>query len=109
MNGRCRTCSRRWAIDPRMFSAYNGLGAAYKQIGRQDDAVRCWKKALEVNPDSASRWSIWASPIWRWGKRKPRWPPAVLSAEVFQQNQRSGEGFRRAPDRGSQQKTMPKR
>jgi arylsulfatase A-like enzyme/Flp pilus assembly protein TadD len=38
-------------IDPKMFSACNGLGAAYKKIGRNADAIVYWQKALAVKPD----------------------------------------------------------
>jgi len=39
------------AIDPKLSSACNGLGAAYKQIGRSDDAITYWQKALVIKPD----------------------------------------------------------
>ena len=41
------------AVDPLLYSAYNGLGGAYKKMGRNDEAIRNWKKALELNPDFA--------------------------------------------------------
>jgi Flp pilus assembly protein TadD len=39
------------AIDPRMFAACNGLGAAYKRIGRNAEAIEYWRRALEIRPD----------------------------------------------------------
>ena len=38
-------------IDPKLSAACNGLGAAYKKIGRNDDAITYWQKALAIKPD----------------------------------------------------------
>jgi arylsulfatase A-like enzyme/Flp pilus assembly protein TadD len=38
-------------LDPKLPSAYNGLGAAYIKSGRIDDAIFVWEKALELKPD----------------------------------------------------------
>ncbi len=38
-------------IDPQLASAYNGRGSAFKFSNRVSDAVRDWKKALEIKPD----------------------------------------------------------
>jgi arylsulfatase A-like enzyme/Flp pilus assembly protein TadD len=38
-------------IDPRLFAACNGLGAAYKQTGRNAAAIEYWRKALDIRPD----------------------------------------------------------
>jgi len=38
-------------IDPRLFSAWNGLAAAYKKVRRNADAISCWQKALAIKPD----------------------------------------------------------
>jgi tetratricopeptide (TPR) repeat protein len=37
--------------DPQLASAYNGRASAFQFSGRPDDAVRDWKKALEIKPD----------------------------------------------------------
>ncbi len=41
------------AADPALASAYNGLGGVLKIMGRTDDAVRNWEKALELDPKFA--------------------------------------------------------
>jgi arylsulfatase A-like enzyme/Tfp pilus assembly protein PilF len=41
------------AADPRLASAYNGLGGVLKIMGKTDDAVRNWEKALELDPKFA--------------------------------------------------------
>lgn len=38
-------------IDPRLFSAWNGLGIICKKTGRNADAIANWRKALEIKPD----------------------------------------------------------
>jgi arylsulfatase A-like enzyme/Flp pilus assembly protein TadD len=38
-------------IDPKMYTACNGLGAAYKYIGRNADAIAYWQRALAIKPD----------------------------------------------------------
>jgi arylsulfatase A-like enzyme/Flp pilus assembly protein TadD len=38
-------------IDPRLFSAWNGLGIISKKAGRNAEAIVHWRKALEINPD----------------------------------------------------------
>jgi tetratricopeptide (TPR) repeat protein len=37
--------------DPSLASAYNGRASAFKFSGRPQDAIRDWKKALELQPD----------------------------------------------------------
>ncbi len=37
--------------DPRLASAYNGRASAYKFSNRANDAIRDWKKTLELQPD----------------------------------------------------------
>lgn len=37
--------------DPRLASAYNGRASAFKFSNRADDAIRDWKKAMELQPD----------------------------------------------------------
>jgi arylsulfatase A-like enzyme/Flp pilus assembly protein TadD len=37
--------------DPGFASAYNGLGGAYRIMGKIDEAIRNWEKSLEFNPD----------------------------------------------------------
>jgi Flp pilus assembly protein TadD len=34
-----------------MFASCNGLGAAYKKTGRNAEAIRYWRRALEIKPD----------------------------------------------------------
>lgn len=41
------------AIDPRLFSACNGLGVTYRKRGRNTDAIACWRQALAIKPDFA--------------------------------------------------------
>jgi tetratricopeptide (TPR) repeat protein len=38
-------------LDPALSSAHNGLGGAYKIIGRNDEAIDSWEKSLELKPD----------------------------------------------------------
>jgi len=37
--------------DPRLASAYNGRASAFKFTNRPDEAIRDWKKAIELQPD----------------------------------------------------------
>jgi len=41
------------ASDPSLAPAYNGLGGVLKIMGKTDDAVRNWQKALELDPKFA--------------------------------------------------------
>jgi tetratricopeptide (TPR) repeat protein len=43
--------NRALKIDPRLFAAYNGRGAAYKYSGQLDAAISDWKKTIEINPN----------------------------------------------------------
>jgi arylsulfatase A-like enzyme/Flp pilus assembly protein TadD len=38
-------------IDPRLFSACNGLGILYRKTGRNAEAIAFWRKALAIKPD----------------------------------------------------------
>jgi Flp pilus assembly protein TadD len=38
-------------IDPRLFSACNGMGIVYKKTGRNAEAIASWRKALAIKPD----------------------------------------------------------
>jgi arylsulfatase A-like enzyme/Flp pilus assembly protein TadD len=38
-------------IDPKLFSACNGLGVAYRKAGRNAEAITYWRKALAIKPD----------------------------------------------------------
>jgi arylsulfatase A-like enzyme/Flp pilus assembly protein TadD len=38
-------------IDPKMFSACNGLGVAYRRTGRNVEAITYWQQALAIKPD----------------------------------------------------------
>ena len=38
-------------IDPRIFSAYNGRGAAYHFGNEIQKAISDWQKAIEIKPD----------------------------------------------------------
>lgn len=38
-------------LDPGLVSAYNGLGVAYRLVGRIDESIICWEKAIELSPD----------------------------------------------------------
>jgi superkiller protein 3 len=38
-------------LDPRLASAYNGLGGAYKAEGQLDKAISAWEKSLEIDKD----------------------------------------------------------
>src|ERR1700685_1622804 len=39
------------AIDPLAPNYYNGWGIAYQACGRPDEAVRCYRSALELAPE----------------------------------------------------------
>jgi Flp pilus assembly protein TadD len=39
------------AIDPKLYAAYNGLGAAFKKMKRTQEAIDCWHQALAIKPD----------------------------------------------------------
>lgn len=36
-------------LDPGFVSAYNGLGLAYRLVGKVDEAITWWDKALELS------------------------------------------------------------
>ncbi|MFQ5792287.1 MAG: asparaginase, partial [Acidobacteriota bacterium] len=38
-------------LDPELAQAYNNLGTLYSLWGRTEDAVKCWRKSLELDPD----------------------------------------------------------
>ncbi len=38
-------------IDPRLFSAWNGLGIIHKKAGRGAEAIAAWRQALAIKPD----------------------------------------------------------
>jgi Flp pilus assembly protein TadD len=38
-------------IDPRLFSACNGLGIVCRKTGRNAEAIEYWRKALAIKPD----------------------------------------------------------
>jgi len=38
-------------IDPKLFSACNGLGVTYRKTGRNAEAIAYWRKALAIKPD----------------------------------------------------------
>ena len=38
-------------IDPKLFSACNGLGVTYRKTGRNAEAITYWRKALAIKPD----------------------------------------------------------
>jgi len=38
-------------LDPDLALAYRGLGVGYKAVGRTEDAISVWEKALELSPD----------------------------------------------------------
>ena len=40
-------------LDPKHYEALTGLGRCLKEIGMQDEARRCFQKALEIKPDYA--------------------------------------------------------
>jgi arylsulfatase A-like enzyme/Flp pilus assembly protein TadD len=39
------------ARDPSLASAYNGLAGAYEVMGKRDEAIANWEKALELDPN----------------------------------------------------------
>jgi tetratricopeptide (TPR) repeat protein len=39
------------AINPHAANAYNALGGIYSSMNKNDEAIRCWVKALEENPN----------------------------------------------------------
>jgi len=43
--------NRAIAIDPRLFAAYNGRGAAYKFKKQLDLAIADWEKTISINPN----------------------------------------------------------
>jgi len=43
--------NRALEIDPRLFAAYNGRGAAYRFKNQLENAIKDWKKTIEINPD----------------------------------------------------------
>ena len=38
-------------IDPKLFSACNGLGILYRKTGRNNEAIASWRNALAIKPD----------------------------------------------------------
>jgi arylsulfatase A-like enzyme/Tfp pilus assembly protein PilF len=38
-------------IDPRLFSAWNGLGIISRKTGRNSEAIAAWRQALAIKPD----------------------------------------------------------
>jgi Flp pilus assembly protein TadD len=38
-------------INPENAVAYNGLGAAYRQVGDMDKAIEAWERSLAIDPE----------------------------------------------------------
>jgi tetratricopeptide (TPR) repeat protein len=48
---------RKWAkSDPNNFKAWFGLGAAYANIDKHDDAIEAYLRALSIDPETANAW-----------------------------------------------------
>ena len=59
------------AADPELASAYNGKAGALKILGRRDEAVKDWEKALALNPGSSiTPPTTWPWPISKKGTRR---------------------------------------
>ena len=55
-NGMLNWC-RKWAKnDPDNFKAWFGLGAAYANIDKLDDAIDAYLRALSIGPETANAW-----------------------------------------------------
>ena len=39
------------ALRPRQFKGWMNLGVSYGQMGRQEEALRCFERAVEIAPD----------------------------------------------------------
>jgi len=47
----------KWAKnDPNNFKAWFGLGAAYANIDKHDDAIEAYLRALSIDPETANAW-----------------------------------------------------
>ena len=49
-------------MNPGYAEAHNNLGNALKEQGKLDEAVACYRRALELKPDFAERTTTWGSP-----------------------------------------------
>lgn len=45
-----KDCRRAVTLMPIHFGAWSGLGHCYVQMGQMDEAIRCYQKALDINP-----------------------------------------------------------
>ncbi len=41
-------------LNPKLASGYIAAGSIYKQLGLNEDALHCWKKALDIDPQNSS-------------------------------------------------------
>lgn len=55
------------ALDPQMVEAWNGLGAALRNVGQEDASRECYQKALEIDPNNAGVWSNYAGSYVNYG------------------------------------------
>jgi Flp pilus assembly protein TadD len=49
---------RRWTeAEPQNATAWFGLGVAYRNLSRDDDAIAAYREALRINPEYANAWN----------------------------------------------------
>ncbi len=56
------------SLDPKMVEAWNGLGAALRNVGQEDASRECYRKALEIDPMNTGVWSNLAGSYVNYGE-----------------------------------------
>ena len=62
------------AVDPQFADAYSNMGNAYKDLGRLDDAIRCYGEALKLRPDFADACSNLAAAYKAGQQKRAKFP-----------------------------------
>jgi len=65
-------------IDNALARNYNNTGAVYEKLGKDDDALDCYKKSVETNPAFAQGYYNCGVIYWK----KKQWPKVVSSFEA---------------------------
>ncbi|NLA38882.1 MAG: tetratricopeptide repeat protein, partial [Methanomicrobiales archaeon] len=53
---------------PKSADAWNNKGLALRKLGRYDEAIQCYDRALEIDPKNAKAWSSKSYALWNLGR-----------------------------------------